>query len=198
MSKPVIAIDIDDTISATTDGVVAHVAKTHGAVLAPGNISDFGYWNSYGISDDESIALVHGYQLAGYPGLAVLPGAQGALQRIARRYRIVLVTSRGKQYLQSTERWINNNFPAIFDDLVFVGNKFVSKKVRSKADVCKEYGAVLLIDDAPHYAQAAAEAGIEAWLFGGYHWHQTREIPGVVRVADWAEVERRLGSDAQG
>ncbi|HVX57219.1 MAG TPA: hypothetical protein VHA37_05800, partial [Candidatus Saccharimonadales bacterium] len=77
----------------------------------------------------------------------------------------------------------------IFTKLVHVGYHLEMKQPKPKAAVCREVGAVALIDDSLGHVQTCAEQGIDGVLFGDYPWNQAEELPaGVTRCADWAAV----------
>lgn len=86
---------------------------------------------------------------------------------------------------------LDRYFPNIFQSIEFTG--FFGNKARSKADVCKELKADILIDDHIHHAEQVAKAGIKVLVFGNYPWNQAEKLlENMQRVKDWHEVEEVL------
>ncbi len=56
---------------------------------------------------------------------------------------------------------LDQYFPGVFQSIECTG--FFDGKARSKADVCKQLGADLLIDDHLHHAKAGAQIGIDSY-----------------------------------
>jgi uncharacterized HAD superfamily protein len=76
-----------------------------------------------------------------------------------------------------------------------MGNHYGTEGVkRSKPDMCKDIGAVLLIDDSLDYASQCAEAQLDAILFGDYAWNRSKQDlhENIVRVAHWLDVEKAI------
>jgi 5'(3')-deoxyribonucleotidase len=194
MSKPVIAIDIDDVLAQTTVCLLADVSKLLGQEMRLGDITSTDYWLEYGIAEEEAIKLVHDYNLRGFPDLAPVEGGIAAIERLSASFNLVLITSRDARVKDSTQRWITMHYPDVFSDVVFVGNKFVSKTVASKADICKRLGAVAAIDDDLKYIAEYAQKGVRAILFGDYPWRDYDALlAGAIRCKSWADVEAHFG-----
>lgn len=103
-----------------------------------------------------------------------LPGSLEALRAISRSIRFVVVTSRQSVLQEVTKQWIEAHFPGVFEGVHF-GNHYSAdgSPSRSKAEICKDLGAVALIDDSRHHALACAKAGVPlVILFGDYSWNK--------------------------
>ena len=131
--------------------------------------------------------------------IETVPGAREALARLHSKYRFVAVTAREEGIKDETIRWLDLHFPGIIDDHVFCNLAVDHGVKRSKCDVCKEIGAVALIDDSlPYCQQARAEipdAAFKVILFGRYAWNTGDVEPGIVRVADWSELTALLEAE---
>jgi uncharacterized HAD superfamily protein len=118
------------------------------------------------------------------------------LQRLARSYNLVVVTSRRSLIRPETDRWLERYFPGIFQGIHYAGiydsdDHIHNKLKQTKAELCRELGVDYLIDDQLKHCVAAAEIGIKVLLFGDYNWNKADQLPdGIVRVKDWDEVER--------
>lgn len=137
-----------------------------------------------------------------FAGLSPVKGALETLRAHADHCRFVVVTSRQHSIEDPTRAWLDAHFPGVFSGVAF-GNHWGphGSSKRSKADMCRDVDAALLIDDNPAYAaEVAREAGISALLFGEYAWNETPlPLPaGVVRAVSWAHVSALLGRLREG
>ncbi len=192
MAKKVTALDIDDVLSTNATHFVEWSNKTWGTHLG---VEDFDedlatMWNvdidtvrirmnEYVKSDTVS---GHGYFAEAIP----------VIKKLRSKYDFILVTSRRTLLAPLTRKWIDKNFPDLFETIHHTGIFDKTEKgghKKTKADICKEIGADYLIDDQPKHCFAVAEAGIQTLLFGDYAWNRrlTELPPRVTRVKNWAE-----------
>jgi hypothetical protein len=110
------------------------------------------------------------------------------VQVLKKKYDLVIVTARDKRGVAITHQALDEYYPNLFKDVHFVPLWGGGKKA-TKAQICDEIGASYLIDDSFEHCSLAAEAGIEALLFGHYGWnHYQRLTSGMRRVKDWRAV----------
>jgi 5'(3')-deoxyribonucleotidase len=188
MKHHIIAIDCDDVIVATAPQSLAYYNKTYGTKMEMKDMysKDLRVWD---VPDAATaIARVEGYlKTEEFRSVPPLPEAITIATELAKHYELHVVTGRTAALAVPTQAMLDRYFPGVFRSLVFTG--FFGNKARSKADVCQELGADLLIDDHLHHALAVAESGIEVLLFGDYPWNQTTQLPPAMRrVRNWQEV----------
>jgi len=200
MSKPIIAVDCDDTILDENTAIRLYMNATHGYTHTAEDynvIGEFiGYWEAIWPVGKEQTAKYYD-EFTKSPAkvnLNPLPGALETLRWLKERYDLAIVTSRdnGGDFEGLTHAQLARHYPDVFDerDVHFVSlwSSADGKKV-TKAKICQEIGASYLIDDSFEHCEFAAEAGLQAILFGGYGWNRERElIPGMSRVRNWQEV----------
>ena len=108
-----------------------------------------------------------------------------------------MAPSRQHVIADATVAWIADEFPELFDDVLF-GNHWTlepNQTSRTKAEMCAGARADVLVDDNVGYAQECAEAGLQVVLFGDYAWNAAAPLslhPNVSRAATWAEAELAL------
>ncbi len=103
-----------------------------------------------------------------------MPKAFENLVELMKDFDLHIVTARQHAVEDLTREWINKHFPNIFSGIHFGNHYSKSGKSRSKAKMCKEIGAVLLIDDSLSYATQVSREGIHVILFGDYAWNQVK------------------------
>lgn len=192
MKKPIIAVDIDDVLSHTAKEIIAYGNRLWGHEHT---LEDFTEdlaelwqidphevelrWQSY-----IDTGIIQQYD--------VIPEAADALRKLRGRFQLIAVTSRRPEIIGITEEWLDANYPGIIDKVisakVVFNNTFHPYNV-SKPKILQQIGAEYLIDDQPKHCKGAAEAGVQAVLFGGYPWNRDVELlEGVVRCDTWQAV----------
>jgi beta-phosphoglucomutase-like phosphatase (HAD superfamily) len=160
-------------------------------------------WN---VSPDSANEIVHAFFASPHfaDGVPPIPGAAPALARMGRYAKLAVVTSRQHVIRDATLDWLDAHFPDVFAaGGVHFGNHWaLSGTSRTKAEMCAELGASILIDDNPRYAVECAAAGVDVLLYdweGGYPWAKLGEGEGgdrITVVRDWREVEAAVAAVA--
>lgn len=92
-----------------------------------------------------------------------------------------------------TQEWIDTYFRIVDQIVLSIDNPQTEMRVLTKAEVCKQLGADLLIDDQLRHTRDVAEVGTPVLLFGDSPSNQADSLPpNVMRVEDWPHVLRVL------
>jgi 5'(3')-deoxyribonucleotidase len=192
MEHKIIAIDLDDVIVMTAPLVLSHYNKTYGTnlQLKDAYSRDLKIWGVKRASD--AIARVEEYlKTEEFKNQPPLKEAILTTKRLSKKFEMHIVTGRTEFLSEATEAMLQRYFRGVFRSVEFTG--FFGSKARSKADVCKELNADLLIDDHLFHAEVVAKAGIDVLLFGNYPWNQADNLPAnITRVKGWNEIENLL------
>lgn len=197
MKRPLIAIDIDE--------VLAH----HNQALAEWHNREFGtnhtadsyftdYWSKvWGVSPEEADRRALAFHDSRtHAKLRPVTGALEALQKLRESYDLALVTVRRQSTIEDTYRWVRRHYPDIFTEIHFVHFWDADDKT-TKAQLCQRIGASYLIDDSVKHCTLAAQAGINALLFGDYPWNRAEQLQrNIKRVNNWDEVVELLRKPA--
>jgi 5'(3')-deoxyribonucleotidase len=189
-SKQTIAIDIDDVLAANAPAFVAFSNERWGTNLTVDDYVE--HWGEFWKVDaDELHRRSEIYHASGVIGrYEHAPEALPVLKHLATKYRLAIVTSRRAVVSEVTIEWIDRYYKGLFDEIRFAGfydNQFGVH--HTKAEICRDLGAAYLIDDQLKHCLAAAEAGIDAVLFGEYGWNRQDKLPPRVhRARDWQAV----------
>ncbi|HJQ09334.1 MAG TPA: hypothetical protein VJ836_07690 [Candidatus Saccharimonadales bacterium] len=192
MKKLKIAVDCDDVIVPTAPLILKHYNKTYGTKIALKDFysNDLAVWdtpdNATAIQRVEAYIATDEYQRA-EPFLE----AVRVTRALSQYHELHMVTGRPSFLLKATENMLAQHFPDIFQSIEFT--HFFGIKSRSKAEVCRELGIDLLIDDHLHHALVVGACGIDVLLFGNYPWNQSASLPANVRrVPDWERLAQLL------
>jgi uncharacterized HAD superfamily protein len=190
-----IAVDIDDVLSATVEGIVTFSNERWSTKLTMDDYTEelAVFW---GIPLEEAHRRIDEMLSSGLFGRhRHFEDAVPVLTSLKRRYNLVAVTSRRSILKPETDQWLDRHFPGLFAEVhyagIWDGPHDVEKALKhTKTELCRELGAEYLIDDQLKHCISAAEAGITALLFGEYTWNRTEDrLPDkLIRVRGWNEV----------
>lgn len=198
MTKPIIAIDIDDVLADYALGFI-EFSNAHWDTRL--TIDDYDeHWANVWKVDMAEVRrradLIHEKRLV--KDLTHKLEAPPVLERLSQRFDLVVVTSRRVQNKEDTLAWLQLYYPMLSTQNVTFSGFFDTINDTSihqtKGSIISSVGASYMIDDQLKYCLSAAECGVEALLFGNYRWNQLAELPAkVTRVHDWAGVEAYFG-----
>ncbi len=193
--KKIIAVDVDDVISSQIRPLMDFANEKYDAGLVSEDFMRPGeYWTYYEtlLSDDieKARTIFNHYLRDGGPTKQLIDeDATKALQVLKKNYDLHIITSRGHDFREDTIKWISKELPNLFKGIHFVHLWDADDKKATKAMVCADIGAGYLIDDNAEHCNLAAEAGVNALLFGTFGWNIESEVhPNVKRLNNWNEV----------
>jgi uncharacterized HAD superfamily protein len=195
MIKKVIAIDIDDVLSASAEGFAAFSNKRWNANVTADDYDED--WSKFWKVPLE-VALTRreeAHASGTFSTYAVIEKATEALNQLKERFELIVVTSRQKRLKPETDAWLAKHFPDIFSTVHYAGiwdtDDVKAAIKKHKAELCRELGADYLIDDQLKHCLGAAECGMQALLFGNYKWNRSSELPkNITEVYSWDDVLR--------
>ena len=201
-TKKIIAVDLDDVLSASAEEFVRFSNEKWGTNL---EVDDYHedwaqMWQVDRQTEVERSRAIYSSQLIRH-FKPYHPYAEKELKNLAKNYKLIILTSRASVLRDGTIEWLDKHYPDIFKEVHMTGfydtyldgaAKDDSMHKRTKGEMLSEIGADYLIDDQPKHCLAAAETGVNTVLFGSYRWgRELKELPkGVTRCLDWHEVEK--------
>jgi 5'(3')-deoxyribonucleotidase len=180
MSKKKIAIDIDDTIAASTESLRLRVNEKAGvSIPASGYQIPAHYWGYY-----ERVWQIHDVdvELADFE------------KELTSKFNIIFITSRHHSWEAATRRWLKNVFSDIPSIDIYFTDSHHNAHGKSKGQLCKELKAKILIDDNAEHCRSAIDEDVRAILFGEYGWHLDVDKR-IIRCKDWQAVLEYLDGE---
>ena len=191
MSKKVIAVDFDDVLMHFNTSFLTFHNRLFGTNLIYENLTRYDDWEVVYGCDKETMAkrAKHFYHSPDHMLVPPVSGAVEAIKFLSETYSLQIVTSRPDSTRSPTLKWLDNHVKDLFHDFHFTNiyAGAIDTKPKAKSEVCREIGAVLLIDDAMKHAQDVAESGIPV-LLPDRPWNQGIEPGGVHRKHSWEEM----------
>lgn len=189
-----IAVDLDDVISAQAEALIEFSNQKWGTHL---NVDDYDeHWAKMWNLDEQQLKqrALEINNSGIFRRFKHVDEAIPVLQKLSKNYKLVIATSRQKHLQKDTLEWLDKYFGGLFTEIHFadIWDRPLHSQIRvnlTKKDLLERIEADYLIDDLPKHCIAAAEAGIEALLFGDYSWNRLDKLPQkVTRVKDWQAV----------
>jgi uncharacterized HAD superfamily protein len=188
-TKPIVVVDIDGVLFETPIDAVAAANLAHSLSY---NVSDIFNYNAehdktkFVLKGED---LFHAFQLdtARY---RQVKGARKALERLAKRARIVALTSRSyDKFYDATLAVIKKHFGDLIDDVYFTTEP-LNDRHREKGEIVKELGGAVLVDDAVKYCESAVAHGVPAVLIPQPYNETGHNYAANYRAKDWADAVR--------
>ncbi|KAH7883864.1 hypothetical protein F5I97DRAFT_1603704 [Phlebopus sp. FC_14] len=201
---PIIAIDLDDVLS-DTNALVSEWHNKNYSTEGEMNLSNFYYYyywkNPYwGPPATTHAKVKQFYQSNWIETVPPVPGAREGIEALRLLgYRLIIVTARGQHVQADSWIWVQRWFPSCFESIICTGQFANSPKAApdgvnalphakkaheiatklTKAQVCIDLGAKLLIDDSMENAMTCALHPSDnenrpplVLLFGSYEWNK--------------------------
>jgi len=195
-SKSTVGIDLDDVLSDFTAPFLEWHNVRYGTDLTLEDLAAARYlFEAWDGTKEEAVERLPLFvQEVDLLAIEPIRGATECLDGLQEEYQLIIVSARDPEFSALTDAWIEKYFPGVFDRVILgIGHSERGERSVTKAQVCEEIGASVLVDDQVAHLTEAAEQGIRTLLFGEYPWNRTQPLPpNSLRVADWSEVYAAL------
>lgn len=196
MKKRVIALDIDDVLINFNESLRKFHNARYGTSYERIDIVSFELSGLWKCTRSEMVRRVmEHYHSKEHEAIEVIDGVPDVLLRYKKKFTYVCITARPESVRAHTLPILERYFPKLIKSAHFLGHlELGSAHCKSKAEVCHEIGAMLLVEDSLHNAEVAAHAGVRVLLIDT-PWNQQAQLhPFITRVARWAEIDSIFAS----
>lgn len=195
-NKERIGIDLDDVLANFIDGLMLYHNQTYGTSIRREEVQNFSFGDIFGGTLEERVKKVKDFFETNYfDNLLPIEDSQESINYLALSNELFIVTSRPIFIKEKTERWLNKFFTDKFSGIVNSSNHYskAENSGKTKAQLCRELGISVLIDDSLDYILQCPSTRIKGILFGNYPWNQNGNLPlGIARVKNWKEALEKL------
>ncbi len=184
----IIAIDVDDVLARSAEAVIGYHNERFGTSHSAENLESYSLEKRWGCDREEAIRRVVLFaEEGGYESLEPRNDSLAAVKILAAHHTLIALTARFSFLEETTRNWLSRHYPDCFTRVV-VTNFYGTGERTTKADVCLQTRARLLIEDNLEHALPAAAAGVRVLLLDA-PWNRTADLPGnVTRVSSWEEI----------
>jgi uncharacterized HAD superfamily protein len=188
MPYKIIGIDLDDVLLNFNENFFIYHNDKYGTNHQRKDSIDYQLENILRTTKEEAVKRVLDfYESSNHANAKPVNGSVEAIKTLAKDHILFIVTSKPEALEKMTLQWLNKHFPKMFRGVYFT-NHFHGGEKRNKADVCKELGIQVFIDDSLEYVKnISSDAAIPVLLFDA-PWNQEPVKSPINRVYSWAEI----------
>ena len=190
-----IGIDFDDVLIRTNEHLAIWHNEHYGPEYAVKDIDTYDLFKIWQCSEVEMFRRFFEFcEGKEHRRTRTVQGAKAVLAKLRRRGdEMCIITSRPDRVRVQTEYLVHKHFPSLADRLVFTAVAVDGLLVKKpKAEVCRERGVEIMIEDNLDYACNVAGAGIRVLLLNR-PWNQSEELSrNIQRVYSWKEIFHEL------
>jgi uncharacterized HAD superfamily protein len=190
--KKIISWDCDDILVDTTAVLISWHNHTYGSKLCLDDMQTFHLSETWSCSEEEATRRFREFWLSDQVhDIKPYAQAQHAVAQLPE-YLHVSITSRNPDLRLFTQKSLDDHFSQCFSGLYFsqhVNTLYTSGK--SKAEICKEIGSSVHIDDCHEYAVQCAQAGTPTLLLD-MPWNRRDTPAGVIRLYSALEIPEKI------
>lgn len=185
-----LAVDIDDTLLDFVSAYILFHNETYKTNLKKEDFKTYSFNHLKGDTMKQAVSTVRQfYKTDFFKEMKPFPGAIEVIQKLKEKNELFIVTSRPYDIKKGTLEWVSKHFSNIFSEVFFSSNYYTQAKNsgKTKAEICYDLSASLLIDDSLIYAKQVFEKGINTLLLDS-PWNQNGNLEGITRVNNWKEI----------
>lgn len=188
MQRKIIGLDFDDVLLHCFKHLVEFHNENYGTTHLLDDYTSYQPTKLWNCDYAEVMRRVKEYHESEHAkNVQPVEGAIEAIQELSKKCDLAIVTMRPPE-TEPVTRMLLEQFPPVFQGIHFIGSWSGLPGIKNKADICKEIGASLFIDDSLHNAEIISAAGIPVLLFNA-NWNQREALPPLVkRVFSWGEI----------
>ncbi len=192
MTKPIIAIDLDEVICDTVGAFKQYAKDILQIELKIEKPEDYNWVNSLKKPQAEVSKIVKDYHNSYYSDNAkpVLNSLQ-VLENLSKKFDFIVITSRLRSTYDKTKTWVDKNFPNLFTDIFYSANLDSGEPGKSKEQICLEQGVTALVEDRAGYLEGFEDKSINLFLLN-CTWSNGQNSDKYTIVSNWLELEKHL------
>jgi len=190
--RKIIGVDFDDVLSDFNDAIVVFYNTKYGTSYTRDHITTYALEDTWGCTQEEAHKRIADfYHTEEHQKTLPVHGAVEGVTALSTHNTLYVVTARPHGFRERTLLWLEKHFPNIFKGVHFTQAYLGDKNARNKAEICKELGIELFVEDSLKNARRIAEVGIPVFLIDT-PWNQGEPHPLVTRVQSWEEIVKTI------
>jgi uncharacterized HAD superfamily protein len=188
-----IGVDLDDVLADLLNKLVKFHNEKFGTSLTRKDFNNYNLWKVWGGTKEETVQKLYDFYNSDYSKkVGVIDGAKESVNSLKKNHKLVVITSRQNDFIEQTERWVNENFPGVFSGIYFTNYQSRSGKIRTKSEICDKLGIDILIEDSLKFAKDCARPDRKVFLLDR-PWNQSSDLPeNLTRVFSWKEILNQI------
>lgn len=182
-----IALDLDEVIADFFEALLKFYHRKFGKLYKKEEFKEWKWWPHLGLTREEAIKTVDEFHESHHlDEVKPLEHAVHSIKHLLKDNELFIITGRPIRFKPKVESWIKYHFRELSIEVIHAGD-FHKGQAATKAEICKDKGISLLLEDSPDTALECAEAGIKVILFDN-PWNQKVQHKNIARVKNWLEA----------
>lgn len=184
-------VDIDEVLAETCKYFLEHLDnKVWNLYLKWEDLIEYNFrdlpWIN--ISKEEIMKFWYDIMTDNIINIWVIDGSYNALKKFKNNwYNFFAVTWRSHKIKEHTYKWLEKNFPNIFNDVYF-SNNWLKNEIK-KSQLIKDLNIEIFIEDNIVFAEDIYETWAQIYLFNK-PWNKNKKLKysDIIRVDSWNEI----------
>jgi uncharacterized HAD superfamily protein len=193
MAKKVLGLDFDDVTVDFNKAFYAWHNQHFGTKVPYGEIVSYDICAMLGISERLMLERTNTFLHKHHTEVRPIAGVYAALRQLSSEFELHVITSRCESLKDVTLGLLGKHGLEFFTQHHFTNgfNTKYPERARKKLDVCKEIGAICLVEDAPKHCIDVASGGVKV-LMPDRPWNRNVAHELIVRCSGWQEITGHL------
>lgn len=182
-----IGIDLDEVTADFFEALLKYYNKKYGRNDKAEDFKEWKWWPVWGIERGEAIKRADLFHEE-HRVEEVLPveGAFEGINKLLQNNELFIITARPSRFKNKVESWIKYHLKR--EIKVIHARDFHKDGRATKAEICREIGIKLMIEDSCDIAKDCAETGIKVLLFDK-PWNKNCPMhENIIRVSGWNDI----------
>lgn len=191
--KEVICVDVDDVSLEFIPNFLKFYNYMYGTDFRKRDVTRYDLNKVFGVTSDQMAQRMSLFHESDYfYQIKPVEGARESLHILSLKRDNIFVTSRPLEIKTKTDSSLRRNFPGSYSEVFYSGD--FNGQGKSKAEICKELGASVIIEDCLKYALDCSSHGIPVFLMN-QPWNQRGDLDDtlITRIKfGWPEILGRI------
>lgn len=191
----ILAIDLDEVLAEFVRAFLDFHNAKYGTKFKREDITSYNFYEIFKEGKSETMRKIYElYNTRYFKNMPLVPFSKFGINNLSKKHELFIVTSRPRMLSDKTFKWLDKHFGKKFSGVYFSGKPFSSDREKSKAEICNQLGARVIIEDNLTYAVECALSGLNVLLFD-CPWNKFDSIilekdvrKRIRRVFSWKEI----------
>src|SRR3989338_2707948 len=183
-----IALDFDEVVAHLLEPLLKDYNKKTGKVHKIDEFESYDWWITWGITKEEAIQLIDDFHEN--QKIESIEPIEKAVESITNLIdngdKLYIITARPAKFNKKTGDWIKYHLKTDKIEIIHAGD-FHKGQGANKAQICKELGIKIILEDSGETALECAKEGIQVILFDK-PWNKNYNYKNITRVNDWSKA----------
>jgi uncharacterized HAD superfamily protein len=191
-----IGLDMDEVLAQFLATFIVYHNEKYNTNHRLEDVHEFELWKVWGGTKEEIAERIRQFVVEGRVlTLPPVPMAQMIIESLKEDNELFVITARHDAGRESSEKWLEEHFPETFREVHMSNDAHKENSSnKTKADICKDIGIDIMIEDSYLYAEGIAAEGIPVILLN-YSWNISKpHTDNIFRARDWSEVPKVISS----